>query len=65
MHPPAGAIRMYGTQEQIEAFISSEDFEGPVERAVLLLQNVGIRRFSTGDGLADTVTRYATLVESL
>jgi hypothetical protein len=63
--PPAGATRFYGTQEQIEAFIRSEDFQGTVERATLLLQNVGLRRFLTGAALADGFARYAKLVDSL
>jgi hypothetical protein len=63
--PPAGVIRMYGTQEQIEEFIGSEDFQGPVERAALLLNNVGVRRFQTGGALAEGLSRYTKLVESL
>jgi len=63
--PPAGVIRMYGTQDQIEEFIGSEDFQGPVGRASVLLNNVGIRRFQTGAALAEGLTRYTKLIESL
>jgi len=63
--PPAGVLRFHGTGDQIERFIRSEDFEDVLERATLLLSNVGVRRFVTGNALAEQFGRYAKLVESL
>ena len=63
--PPAGAIRLYGTQEQIEEYIRSDDFQDSIEQATLLLHNVGIRRFMTGAALADGFSRYTRAVDSL
>ena len=63
--PPAGAIRFYGTQEQIEEFIRSEDFQDAIGRASLLLSNVSIRRFLTGAALTEGFSRFTTLVDSL
>ena len=63
--PPAGATRYYGTQEQIEEFIRSEDFQDTIGRATLLLHNVSIRRFLTGAALAEEFSRYTKLVDSL
>jgi hypothetical protein len=63
--PPAGVTRIYGAQDQIEQFIRSDDFQGIVERATLLLNNVGLRRFMSGEALAQAFTRYASLIDSL
>jgi len=64
-NPPAGATRFYGAQEQIEEFIRSEDFQDTLERATLVLHNVGIRRFLTGAALAEGFERYTKNVASL
>jgi hypothetical protein len=63
--PPAGVMRIHGTQDQIEQFIRSEDFEDVLDRSTLLLFNVGIRRFVQGNALMEGFSRYTTLVESL
>jgi hypothetical protein len=63
--PPAGAIRLFGTQAQIDEFIRAEDFQAAIGRASLLLSNVSIRRFLTGAALAEGFSRYTTLVDSL
>jgi hypothetical protein len=63
--PPAGALRIYGTQQQVEEFVRSDDFSEQVLRAELLLSNVALRRFATGDLLATQFAKYAQLVESL
>jgi hypothetical protein len=63
--PPAGASRFYGSREQIEAFITAEDTQNIIQRAGLLLQNFGYRRFVTGDALAEIVGAYGQLVTTL
>jgi hypothetical protein len=63
--PPAGVTRIYGGQDQVEQFIRSDDFEEIVVRANLLLNNVGLRRFTTGDALAQGFARYTNVIESL
>jgi hypothetical protein len=63
--PPSGVTRLYGSQDQIETYIRSDDFQDAIERATLLLNDVGMRRFMTGAGLADAFARYTKLVESL
>ena len=63
--PPAGATRIYGSQDQIDQFIRSDDFQEIVQRVGLLLNNVGLRRFMSGEALAQGFARYANLIESL
>ena len=63
--PPAGVTRLYGSQDQIEQFIRSDDFQEIVQRVTLHLSNVGLRRFMTGDALAQGFARYTSLVQSL
>ena len=63
--PPIGAIRIYGTQEQIDEYVRSDEFLNPVERATLTVNNVGIRRFMTGAALFDGISRYTQLLDSL
>jgi len=63
--PPAGVIRLYGSQDQMEQYLRSEDFGDTINRATLLLNNVGLRRFMTGAALGDAFGRYTRLVESL
>ena len=63
--PPGGASRFYGTQEQIEAFIAAEDTQNIIQRAGLLLENFGFRRFVTGDALAEIVGAYGQMVSTL
>ena len=63
--PPAGVIRLHGSQQQIEEFVRSEDFEDIIDRATLLLFNVGIRRFLQANALAEGFARYTRLIEAL
>jgi hypothetical protein len=63
--PPAGVIRIRGTQDQVEEFIRSDDFLDPFQRAALLLNNVGMRRFVTGAALMEGLGRYTQLIDSL
>ena len=63
--PPAGVIRIQGTQEQIDEFIRSDDFLDPFQRAALLVNNVDIRRFVTGAALMEGLGRYSQLIDSL
>jgi hypothetical protein len=63
--PPAGAMRVYGTQDQVEEYIRSDEFQGTIEKATLTVNNVAIRRFAMGAALADQIGRYSGLVDSL
>ena len=63
--PPAGVIRIYGTQDQVEDYIRSDDFQEPIEKANLTVNNVGYRRFVTGAALTEGIGRYAGLIDSL
>jgi len=63
--PPAGVTRLYGSQDQIEKYIRSDDFQDAVARATLLLNDVGMRRFMMGAGLVDGMSRYTKLIDSL
>jgi hypothetical protein len=63
--PPAGAVRFYGTQQQIEEWIQSDDFQDTMLRGGLLLNNFGYRRFLTGDALADGFARFAQAIGAL
>jgi hypothetical protein len=63
--PPAGAVRFYGTQEQIDEWIRSTDFQETILRGGLLLNNFGYRRFTTGDALADGFARFSQAVAAL
>ena len=62
---PAGSMRAYGTRDQIEKYIQSDPFQETQVRAVMLLENVGMRRFLTGDALAEDFGRYANALNSL
>ena len=63
--PPAGVIRIYGTEEQVEAYIRSDEFLDPFMKATLTVNNVGLRRFTTGAALAEQIGTYASLIDSL
>jgi hypothetical protein len=63
--PPAGAIRVYGTQHQIEEYIRSDEFVDPIEKAQLCVNNVGYRRFVTGAALAEGLGTFAERINSL
>jgi hypothetical protein len=63
--PPTGTMRVYGTAEQIEAFVASTEFTGSLQRASLLLDHVGVRRFRTGNALMEGVGQYSALIDSL
>ena len=63
--PPVGAIRFYGTAEQIDVFVRADDFMDIIMRAQLMVSSVGYRRFTTGDALADGFARLSAAVESL
>jgi hypothetical protein len=63
--PPVGVIRLHGAQDQIEDFIRSDEFQDIVNRASLLMFNVGIRRFLEGNALAEGFARFTKLVDSL
>jgi hypothetical protein len=64
-HPPAGAVRIYGTREQIEDWIQSPDFRETVLRGEMLLNSFGFRRFTTGDALAQDFAEFAQVLGSL
>ena len=42
-----------------------EDTQNIIQRAGLLLENFGFRRFVTGDALAEIVSAYGQLVSTL
>ena len=63
--PPAGAIRIHGTREQVEEYVQSEEFLIPFQRASLVLNNVGMRRFFTGAALLEGMGQFAQVVDSL
>jgi hypothetical protein len=63
--PPAGAIRLYGTREQIEDFAHSEDFLSVIRRAQLTVNALGLRRFMTGDALMQAFADFSETVNSL
>jgi hypothetical protein len=63
--PPAGVIRLYGSHEQIEDFVQSEEFLVPFQKASLLVNNVGMRRFVTGAALLEGMSRYTQILDSL
>lgn len=62
---PAGAMRYYGTAEQMGALAASDDFLGIVGRGQLFLSNFGYRRFIMGQAVADAMTRAAAVVDTL
>lgn len=64
-NPPSGAIRFYGTQDQVEALLRSEDIQDILFRAGLCLNDFGYRRFMTGDALAEGMARYGALIQQL
>jgi hypothetical protein len=63
--PPLGAIRLFGSQAQIDEFIHSEDFQSVILRAGLTINAVALRRFTTGDALNESFARFATVVDTL
>jgi hypothetical protein len=64
-HPPAGAIRFYGSRQQIEDLLEAEDIQSIMMRASLYLTNFGYRRFTTGDALAQGMSGFGAAVASL
>jgi len=63
--PPAGVIRLHATREQIEEYLQVDDFMVPFQRAWLVLNNVGMRRFVTGAALMEGMGRYTQVLDSL
>jgi hypothetical protein len=63
--PPFGAIRLYGTQDQLEEFIRSDDFGSVIQRASMSVNAVGYRRFITGDALLEAFGRASVAVDAL
>jgi hypothetical protein len=63
--PPAGATRLYGSQDQIEEHIRSDEFQNVMQRATMLLNNVGFRRFVSGDALVQAFGQFSQVVETL
>lgn len=62
---PSGAIRIHATREQIDEYLQSDDFLVPFQRASLLINNVGMRRFFTGAALLEGMGRYTQILDSL
>jgi hypothetical protein len=62
---PAGAIRLYGTRAQVEAFIESEDFASVIRRAQLTVHALAFRRFLAGDALIEALANFSETVNSL
>ena len=62
--PPAGVIRLFGTQTQIDDFIRSEDFRSSIQKAGGALHAVGFRRFMTGEALREALARAAAALEA-
>ena len=63
---PAGVIRLLATsREKLEEFINSDEFQDQVNRAALLLNGVGLRRFLIGDALMEAMGKYSELVKTL
>ncbi len=56
---------MYGTSEQVNAFLQSDEFEEALQKATLMLNNVGVRRFVTGGALMEVMGKYTGLLDSL
>jgi hypothetical protein len=63
--PPAGAIRLYGTREQIEAFVHSGEFESVIRRAQLTVSAFAFRRFVAGEALMQAFGEYSATVNAL
>jgi hypothetical protein len=63
--PPLGAIRFYGTAEQVDALVRADDFTDIILRAQLTVSSVGYRRFTTGDALGDGFARLSAAIDSL
>ena len=63
--PPTGAMRLFGTREQVHAFLESDEFKESLGKATLFLDNVGVRRFVIGDALMEAFGRFAEQVKSL
>jgi hypothetical protein len=63
--PPAGVIRLYGSRQQIEEFVQSDEFLDPFQKASLLVNNVGMRRFVTGAAILEGMSRYTQILDSL
>src|SRR5579862_4860803 len=62
---PYGAVRYYGTAEQITALAASDEFLGTVFRGQLLFVGFGFRRFVTGDVLIHAIGHAAEQIEAL
>ncbi len=62
---PVGSVRCYGTQEQIEEFIRSDEFQDQMLRGGLLLNGFGYRRFVAGDALAEGFGRFTQALSGL
>lgn len=62
---PAGAVRLYGTDEQVEAFIRTDEFTDIVLRAQTLLTGFSYRRFMTGQAMAEGFAKASAIIDAL
>jgi hypothetical protein len=62
---PGGAVRYYGTAEQIQALVTSAEFSSLIVRGQLFLSTFGFRRFVTGQAMAEEFGRFTTIIDSL
>jgi hypothetical protein len=62
---PGGAFRAYGTQDQVETFIRSDEFAESASRAQVLLTGFGYRRFIMNDALMKEMGTFATVLDSI
>jgi hypothetical protein len=62
---PSGAVRYYGTAEQMDALTRSEEFTRLLMRGQLLLHAFGVRRFMTGQALVDGMGQYSSMLDAL
>jgi len=61
---PAGAMRAYGTDEQIEAFVRTDEFREVLMKAELMLANVGYRRFVMGESLMAQMGQFTQVLNN-
>ncbi|MEX1008269.1 MAG: hypothetical protein WD271_10555 [Acidimicrobiia bacterium] len=63
--PPLGAIRIFGTQDQVDEFIRSDDFRSALQQASMAASAVGLRRFVTGEALLEGLAQASAAIDAL
>ena len=60
-----GCILIHGSQQQIDAFMSTNEFRALQQQASMVVSSLTVTRFQTGQAMVDTVASFAGAIDTL